>query len=161
MSEKFNGPPVKQDANGEWPADVKKFSAYDSDRQTAFFKEKSAIVKPYKTGDYAKTAWAGKLTDVSKPAYTGNTDGSRYRTQSNIQHNDAHEASTSGVATNDYQTGSYKTSAANENQAKRLDKPSDAATESRRHAYPEPEITSWKQQRALDMKTTRGFLGRE
>ncbi len=161
MSQRFNGPAIKQNANGEWPAEMHRFSAYDASRQSAYFNEKSTIAKPYNTGQYAKTEWKGKTNEVPRTAYTGNTDGNRFRKASRIAHDDAHEAGASDVATGTYKTGDYKTSSARENNAKRLDKPSDAATDARRRVFPEPEISSWKEQRAMDMKTTRSILGRD
>jgi len=162
MSQKFNGPPVKQGANGEWPDDVKKFSASDSKRVSPYFNAKSSIAKPYKTGEYAKTEWTGKQKDVPMPAYGGNTDGNRFHTPSRIQHDAAHETSTTtATLPGDYKTGDYKTSTAHEQGAKQLSKPSNAIVDSRRGVYPEPDVVSWKQQRAMDMKTTKGFLGHD
>lgn len=162
MSQKFNGPPVKQGANGEWPDDVKKFSASDSNRVSPYFNAKSSIAKPYKTGEYAKTAWTGKQKDVPMPAYGGNTDGNRFHTPSRIQHDPAHETSTTTAALpGDYKTGDYKTSTAHEQGAKQLSKPSNAIVDSRRGVYPEPDVVSWKQQRAMDVKATKSILGRD
>ena len=162
MSQRFNGPPLKQNSNGEWPDDVSKFSASDSNRVSPYFNEKSTIAKPYKTGQYAKTEWTGKQNAIPKTAYTGSTDGNRFHTASRIQHDDAHESGNAAVTLpGNYKTGSYKTSSAHEAGAKTLDKPANAQVEDRRRVYPEPEVSSWKQQRALDMKTTKGFLGHD
>ena len=161
MSQKFNGPAIKQNANGEWPDDVKKFSAFDSNRKSPYFNEKSSLAKPYKTGEYAKTEWTGNKKDLPKQAYTGNTDGSRFHTSSRIQPDDAHESGNAAVAIpGDYKTGTYKTSTAREAGAKPIAKPSNAIVDQRRRVFPEPEVSSWKQQRALDVKATKSILGR-
>jgi len=161
MSQRFNGPAVKQNANGEWPDDVKKFSAFDSDRKSAYFTEKSTLAKSYKTAAYTKTEWSGKTTDVPNKEYVGNTDGKRFNTPSRIQHDDAHESGTAATLHDDYNTGNFQTSAAHEDGAKRFTKPSNAQVDARRGVFPEPEVTSWKQQRALDMKTTKSILGHD
>ena len=162
MSQKFNGPPIKQNSNGEWPDEVKKYSSSDTNRQSSYFSEKSTIAKPYKTGEYTKTAWTGKTKEVSRPGYTGNTDGSRFHTLSSVAHTDTHESNTTAAIRSDaYKTGNYKTSSARENKANRLDHPSDAATDARRGVTPEPDVISWKQQRAMDVKATKSILGRD
>ncbi len=162
MSQRFNGPAVKQNADGKWSDDVKKSSAFDSDRKSAYFTEKSSIGKSYKTSEYTKTEWGGKIKEVPKQTYGGNTDGSRFQTSSHIQHDNAHESNAAAAAIPDnYKTGDFKTSTAHEEGAKRLDKPSNAQVDQRRKVFPEPEVSSWKQQRSLDMKTTRTLLGRD
>jgi len=161
MSERFNGGPIKQGPNGQWPDSMEKYSASNGNRQSAYFTQTSNIAKPYKTGDYAKTAWAGKINEVAKTAYAGKTDGSRFHTPSRVAQGDARETNAAAVVHDPYKTGDYKTSAARESNAKRLDKPSDAQTDVRRRVFPDPEITSWKEQRALDMKATKSILGRE
>ena len=79
MDQRFRGKTITQDKNGEWPAEVKKEFLPDSNRQTAYFKEKSDLPKAYKTGEYAKTAWWGKK-EVARKSYGGKTDGSRFQT---------------------------------------------------------------------------------
>jgi len=161
MSQRFNGPALKQGANGQWPEDVKKFSAFDSGRKSAYFTEQSALAKSYKTSEYAKTEWSGKTKEVPTKTYSGNTDGQRFNTPSRIQHDGAHESGTAATATDDYKTGTINTSTAHEDGIKRLAKPSNAQVDARRRVFPEPEVSGWKQQRALDMTTTKSILGRD
>ncbi|MEI6606110.1 MAG: hypothetical protein WCP35_12420 [Verrucomicrobiota bacterium] len=161
MSQRFNGPPVKQGANGQWPDDVKKFSAYDSDRQSVHFTEASTLTKSYKTTAYAKPEYSGETKEVPSKTYSGNTDGKRFNTPSRIQHDGAHESGTAAAVHDDYQTGDFSTSPAQEDGGKRFGKPSNAQVDARRGVYPEPEVNSWKQQRALDMKTTKSILGHD
>jgi hypothetical protein len=161
MSERFNGSAIKQDANGKWPAAMERYSQSDGGRTSPYFTQTSNLAKPYKAGDYAKTAWAGKTTDLPKAAYAGKTDGSRFHTPSRVSAGEAREATSAAVVHDPYQTGDFKTSAARESHAKRIDKPSDAQTDFRRRVTPEPEVTSWQEQRALDMKATKSLLGRE
>ncbi len=160
MSQKFTGPPIKQGANGKWTNDVENVSAHDAKRQSAYFTQQSGIAKPYKTGEYTKTSWWGKK-DVSKPAYTGATDGSRFQTSSRYQGTGARESGTAAKLHDPYKPGSYKTSAAREAAGKQLDKPSDAETDIRRRVFPQPEVNDWRQQRALDIKDTKSLLGHE
>ncbi len=162
MNEKFNGPTIRQNAKGEWGDDVKQYSAFDSSHKSPYFNEKSSIAKTYKTGEYAKTEWTGKKKQLPKQAYSGSTDGDRFHTPSRIQHDGAHESSTAAVTVpDDYKTGSYKTSTAHEQGAKPIDKPSNAIVDQRRRVYPEPEVSSWKQQRSMDLKTTKSILGHD
>lgn len=151
---------IKQNAKGEWPDDMKKASSFENNRKSGYFTEKSGIAKPYKTGEYTKTAWGGKK-EVSRQSYTGNTGASSLPKASRLQGLGAREASTAAKTPGSYETGDYKTSAAREGSAKDLDKPSDAETDVRRRVFPEPEISSWKQQRALDVTTTKSILGRD
>ncbi|MCX6876539.1 MAG: hypothetical protein NTW21_22425 [Verrucomicrobia bacterium] len=160
MSEKFLGPPIKQNANGEWPANMQQVSTFDGQRQSPYFNGKSTIAKPYQTGEYTKTSWWGKKEVATQP-YTGNTDANRLRSTSRLQGLGAREAGTAASIPAPFPTGTYQTSAAREGDAKRFDKPTDAATEARRRVFPEPEISTWKQQRALDVNTTRSILGRD
>jgi hypothetical protein len=160
MSEKFNGPPIKQKADGKWADDVERTSAFDNNRKSPYFLEKSSAAKPYKTGEYAKSSWWGK-TDVPKRPYTGSTDGKRFQTSSRYQGAGAREASTTAQKHAPYTTGAYKTAAAREGVGKRLDKPSDAETDIRRRVFPDPEMSDWKQQRSLDVKTTKSILGHD
>ncbi|MEI6654552.1 MAG: hypothetical protein WCP45_07275 [Verrucomicrobiota bacterium] len=161
MSEKFNGPAIKKSSDGKWSKDVENVVAYDAKRQSPYFTQQSCIAKPYKTGEYTKTTWGGGKKDVSKPAYTGSTDGSRFLTTSRYQGAGARESGTAAKLRDPYKTGDYKTSSARETAVKHLDKPSDAQTDLRRRVFPQPEVSDWKQQRALDVKATKSILGRE
>jgi hypothetical protein len=160
MSEKFNGPPIKQNADGKWSNDVEKASAFDSKRKSPYFVEKSTVAKAYKTGEYTKTTWWGKK-DVAKPSYAGNTDGTSFQISSRFQGAGANEATTPAKTYAPYQTGTYQTTAAREGAVKHLDKTTDAETDNRRRVFPDPEISDWKQQRALDVKTTKSILGHD
>jgi hypothetical protein len=68
----------KQNENGEWVPKSDKRSAYDSQRDSPYFKGKVEKER-YKTGDYAKKSWWGSK-DYGKKTYSGNTDGSRFQT---------------------------------------------------------------------------------
>ncbi|KAB2641666.1 MAG: hypothetical protein DVB26_04580 [Verrucomicrobia bacterium] len=161
MSQRFNGPALKPASNGQWPEDVKKFTAFDSERKSAYFTEKSTLGKSYKTAAYAKTEWGGQTKEVSKKSYVGNTDGQRFNTPSRIQHDNAHESGAAAAVPDAYQTGNYQTSSAHENGAKRFAKPSNAQVDARRGVFPEPEVSSWKQERSLDLKATKSLLGHD
>ena len=60
-----------------------------------------------------------------------------------------------------YEVGPYQTSTAREQNASRLEHPSDAETDIRRRVYKQPEIIDWEDQKDLSVKDTNRLLGRE
>lgn len=160
MEERFNGATITQNSKGEYPDEVKKEFALEGGRESAYFKDKSNLAKPYQTGEYAKTTWWGKKEYERKP-YSGNTDGSRFQTTARDQGVTAREANTAARLPDPYKTGTYQTNAARETGKAPYRTATDPETAARRNAYPEPEVMGWKQYRAMDIKTTRSILGRE
>ena len=79
MTERLNeGGGYKQAEDGSWVPKSDKRSAYDSQRDSAYFKGKIEK-ETYKTGDYSKKSWWGSK-DYAKKSYQGDTDGSRFQT---------------------------------------------------------------------------------
>lgn len=148
----------KQDGEGNWLPQSDKRSSFETNRESAYFKGDYAK-KQYKTQDYAKKSWWGDTKYESK-SYQGNTDGSRFQTSSKFQQQGAREANTAADIPDNYKTGAYATNAANEAGSKRLDKTSDAETDSRRRVFTQPEIYDWRQQRSMSVSETKGLLGR-
>ena len=161
MNQRFRGKTIRPNAKGEWPDEVRKEYALDSGRESAYFSGESKIPKVYKTGEYAKTSWWGK-SEVPRQPYTGNSgEATGYKTTARDQGRGARESNAAATVPDPYQTGDYQTGKAHETGVKRLDHPSDAVTDERRRSFEEPEVMSWKQRRALDMKATKSILGRD
>lgn len=148
----------KQDSEGNWLPQSDKRSSFETNRESAYFKGDYAK-KQYKTGEYAKKSWWGDTKYESK-RYEGNTDGSRFQTNSKFQQQGAHEANTAADIPDNYKTGNYATSTAREGGAKRFEKSSDAETDVRRRVFSEPEIYDWRQQRNMSVSETKGIMGR-
>ena len=148
----------KQDANGNWVPRNDKRSSFETQADSHDFKGEYSG-KTYKAGEYAKKSWWGNK-DYGSQSYTGNTDGSRFQQKSRLDGQSARETGSNAKIPGPYQTGNYGTSAARESGKTNLSKPSDAATESRRRVYEQPEIIDWKQQRAITLDQSKGILGR-
>lgn len=157
MNERFSGSSIKQDANGQWPADAKKEYAMGSDQKSAAFAGKSTMPKAYQPGEYAKTSWWGKSSYQTQP-YSGKKDAAQYQKAARDQGVSANEAGTAAAVPSPYQTGDYRTGSAHEAGAKPV--ASTTSVDSGR-AYPEQDVMGWKQMRALDVKATKSILGRE
>jgi hypothetical protein len=149
----------KQDASGNWVPRNDKRSSFESQGESQNFKGEYKG-KTYKAGEYAKKSWWGNK-DYGSQSYAGETDGSRFQKTSRFDGQGARE--TTGDAakiSGPYQTGNYATSAATESNSGSIAKPSDAATESRRKVYAQPEIIDWQQQRSITLDQSKGILGR-
>lgn len=159
MSERMgedNG--YKQDANGNWVPRIDKRSSFESQGESNLG-SKSYQKEAYKTGDYTKKSWWGNK-EYDRKAYAGNTDGSRFQTDSRFQGQGAREAGNAARIPDPYATNTYATNAAREAGLDRLKKPSDAATENRQKVYEQPEIIDWREQRSVTMDQSKGILGR-
>lgn len=146
------------DANGNLVPKSDKRSSFESKRQSAYFKG-DYNKKQFKTTDYQTKAWWGK-SDYTRPVYAGDTDGSRFQTTSNLNGVQSRESATRAYQTAGYNTGSYATGGAREAAGRRLDRPSNAITDNRREVFTAPSMIDWKAERALNMKQSRGILGR-
>ncbi len=148
----------KQDETGAWVPKSDKRSAYDSQRESAYFQGK-IDKKTYKTGDYARKAWWGTKQYEAK-AYTGNTDGSRFQTRAmqdgQISNFNATQASERGL----FETNTLKRKSARESRAAEVDRWDNARVEARRKVYKAPSVMDWREQRAMSMDESRGLLGR-
>lgn len=148
----------KVDANGNWAPSNNRRSSFESKGDSSYFKGKFDK-KEYKSGEYAKKSWWGSK-DYGKKTYEGNTDGSRFQQSSRFDGKAAREAGTDSGLSKTYQTNPYATKAAREAGKKGIEKVSDAETDIRRSVYKAPEVIDWKEQRSMDLKQSRGILGR-
>lgn len=151
-----------QDSEGKWAPRVNRRSSFETKGESPYFKGEYGK-KEYKAGDYAKQSWQGGKSFETK-AYQGDTDGSRFAKSSRFDGQAAREGSQGareGGQTAREGGNAYATGDAREAEGKRLAKPSDAETDSRRKVYTPPEIIDWREQRSLSMEQTKGILGRE
>lgn len=147
-----------QDADGNWIAQNAKRSQFEYQNKSQFA-DKEFKKSEYKTGDYKKTAWAGKK-DYATQAYAGNTDASRFKTTSKFQGQGAREANSAANIPAPYQTNQFATNSAREAANKPLAKPSNDNIENRRSNFNQPEIIDWQEQRAMSLEQSKGILGR-
>lgn len=148
-----------RDSEGNWVAKSKKRSSFETNRESAYFKDGYAKKEYGGKKDYSKKSWWGDTTYESK-SYGGDTDGSRFQTTSRLQGQGAREAGDAANLPGNYRTGNYKTGSAREAARNNLDKPSDAETDVRRRVYPAPSVVNWGEQRSMSMQETKGILGR-
>lgn len=151
-----------QDSEGKWAPRVNRRSSFETKGESPYFKGEYGK-KEYKAGDYAKKSWKGGKS-YEKNAYQGGTDGSRFMKNSRFGGQAAREGSQgareAGQAAREGDD-TYATKGAREAGMKRLAKPSDAETDSRRKADIPLEIIDWREQRSLSVEQTKGILGRE
>lgn len=148
----------KQDASGNWVPTNTKRSSFDGNAQT-YDSKKTYKKESYKTGDYAKKSWWGSK-EYQRQSYTGNTNGSRFQTTSQLQGQGAREATTTAKIPDSYQTENYQTSSAREAGNPAIAKPTNAAIDNRQKVFLHPEIIDWREQRRLSMEESKGILGR-
>jgi hypothetical protein len=148
----------KQNENGEWVPKSDKRSAYDSQRDSPYFKGKVETER-YKTGEYAKKSWWGSK-DYGKKSYEGNTDGSRFQTAARQDGQVARDAGKAARGTDPFQTNTLARETAREASSSAIDRPTNAAVESRRSTYKAPAVVDWKEQRSMSIDRSRGILGR-
>lgn len=154
--EESNG--YKQDADGNWVPKSDKRSSFEAQGESPYFKG-SYAGKEYKTGEYARKSWWGNK-DYQPKSYAGNTDGSRFMTQSRFDGSGARESGSAAKIPDPYQTGTYATGAALEAGRGPIGKPSNAEADRRREVFPEPEVIDWREQRSLSIEQSKGILGR-
>jgi hypothetical protein len=148
----------KQNENGEWVPKSDKRSAYDSQRDSPYFKGKVEKER-YKTGEYAKKSWWGNK-DYGKKTYSGNTDGSRFQTKAQQDGQVSRDAGRAARATDPFKTNTLSRESARETRNPAIDRPSSAAVESQRDSYTAPSVIGWKEQRSMSMDQSRSILGR-
>jgi hypothetical protein len=116
--------------------------------------------REFASKDYTKKSFWGSK-DYAKKVYGGDTDGSQFQKGSRFNSQGAPEGGmTSADSGSRYATGRHATSAAREGGKSNISKVSDAATDSKRSSYKQPEITDWKNQRGLTIDDTKSMLGR-
>jgi hypothetical protein len=148
----------KQDSEGNWKPRSDKRSSFESQSESNFA-GKDYKKQEYKAGDYAKKSWWGGK-EYERQAYAGNTDGSRFQKNSDLQGKGARETATTLDTPDAYATNSYTTGAAREANAAAIKKTSNDEIENRRKVFDQPEIIGWREQRAMSMEQSKGLLGR-
>ncbi|OYV07182.1 MAG: hypothetical protein CFE26_02365 [Verrucomicrobiales bacterium VVV1] len=149
-----------QDSEGNWKPKVDRRSSFESVGESPYFKGDYAK-KEYKAGEYAKKSWWGSK-EYERKTYDGAVDGSRFTKTSRFDGSEARDGKLSareGGTT--YETENYATSEAREASGKRMDRPSDAETDSRRRVFQQPQIIDYRDQRKLTLQETKSFLGRD
>lgn len=161
MSQRLNDKSgYTQDSEGNWKATGGRRSSFESNRESAYFKEGfQGQQKRYKTGDYAKKSWWGNK-EYGRQAYQGKTDGSRFQKDSALAAKNARETGGSARLPGEYRTEGYSTGVARETSGKRLDKPSDAETDVRRRVFTPPSEIDWREQRSMTIGQSKSLLGR-
>ena len=148
----------KQDENGQWVPKSDKRSQYDRQGDSPYFKGKFAK-GDFKTDKYGKKSWWGGK-DYGTNGYEGNTDGSRFRAKARQDEASARNGDKKARETGSFTTNSLDRKSARETGASPLDRPVDAAVESRRGLYKAPSVIDWKEQRSMSMEQSRGIFGR-
>lgn len=152
----------KVDKDGNWTPRDNKRSSFESEGASRYSTDttsKYGRKDGYKTGEFVKKSWWGNK-DFGRQAYSGNTDGSRFRKDSKLAGKGARESGGAADIPDPYETGNYATSSAREQANSRLEKPSDAETDVRRRVFQQPEIIDWREQRTLSLEQSKGILGR-
>ena len=148
----------KQNENGEWVPKSDKRSAYDSQRDSPYFKGKVEKER-YKTGDYAKKSlWGSK--DYGKKTYSGDTDGSRFQTTARQEGQMSRDDGRAARSTDPFATNTLSRESARESRNPAIGRPSSAAVDSQRDSYKAPSVIDWKEQRSMSMDQSRSILGR-
>jgi hypothetical protein len=147
-----------QDASGNWVPRTNKRSSFETTGASPYFKG-SIDKDTYQTADYPKETWQGTKSR-ERQSYAGNTDGSRFKSNSGWGGMTARESGDAASLPAPYQTTTRATLAARESSRQRIAKPEDAETGIRRSVFQQPEIIDWPQQRSLSLEQSRGILGR-
>ncbi|MFK7850932.1 MAG: hypothetical protein AB8D78_08135 [Akkermansiaceae bacterium] len=149
----------KQDSEGNWVPKSDKRSAYDSQRDSAYFKGK-VEKDTYRTGSYSKKSWWGSKDNYQAGEYQGNTDGSRFQTAARQDGKRARANGQNARLEGPFETNTIDPQRARESRNGRLAKPKNEYTESSRNSYKAPSVIDWKEQRRLSVDQSRGILGR-
>jgi hypothetical protein len=148
----------KQDEEGNWVPKSDRRSAYDSQRDSPYFKGK--IEKEnYKTGDYAKKSWWGKK-NYEAGEYSGNTDGSRFQTKARQNGQLARANGDRARMEGPFETNTLNREGARESGYGGIDRPGNAYSEAQRKTYKAPSVIDWRAQRQMSVEQSKGILGR-
>jgi hypothetical protein len=162
MNERFNSRGKEgyfQDSEGNWKINNNKRSSFETAGEASMTK-REYHAGTYNADSVKKKSWWGDTTH-EKPGYQGNTDANRFLTRAPDTGKSARESGSNSLFSGkSVEKKLLDSRSANEQSGNRLSKPSDAKTDVRRDVFPEPEITDWRQQRAMDIKDTKSILGR-
>ena len=118
------------------------------------------LVSKNNARSYAKRRWQGN-TAFERREYQGNIDANKYKMEPWFVRKQASaEGETANFNDQSFATGSYDKTTANEHNANRISRPSDAETNVRRRVFQQPDIIDWKEQQGLGVKDTNRMLGR-
>lgn len=148
----------KQDAEGNWVPKSDKRSAYDSQRDSPYFKGK-VEKDTYKTGQYAKKSWWGNKS-YEAGEYSGNTDGSRFQTTARQQGQRARANGERARLEGPFETNTLDRPNARESGFDGVDRPGNAYSEAQRRTYKAPSVIDWRAQREMSVDRSKGILGR-
>jgi hypothetical protein len=160
MSERLNQDQgYTRDADGNWVPRSDKRSPFES-RGAANLQSRNTVnPRKYEPAEFRKTEWTRATSNTPKE-YRGDTDGSRFRSESDAQGKTARQSGTRARTSGRYRTGEFATHTSQEDGARRHDRPTDAHTENRRKTFVEPEITDWREQRDMSIEQSRSILAR-
>jgi hypothetical protein len=157
-----SGGGYKQDENGQWVPNSNKRSSFESKGDSPYFKGKMDK-KEYATDGYnGKKSWWGSK-EYGTNEYGGGDSESRFQgteaRQSGLAaRDDGKAARESGVFTTNNHRHDGKS--ARESGSSPIERPLDAAVQSRRGVYKAPSVIDWKEQRSMSMEQSKGILGR-
>jgi hypothetical protein len=162
MNDRFNSRGKEgyfQDSEGNWKINNNKRSSFETAGEASMAK-REYHAGTYNAGSVQKKSWWGD-TSHEKPAYQGNTDASRFLTRAPDAGKSARESGTTSLFSHKaMEKKQIDGKLANEQSRGDIGTSSDAETDIRRDVFPEPAITDWRQQRAMDIKDTKSILGR-
>lgn len=145
------------DAEGNWKPRNNRRSQFENLSASGMDRRNSYATRRYDATEYKTAEWTRARSSAPK-GYTGDTDGSRFRSTAGVQGQTHRESSARVNTPGAYQTSGYGTSISREDGARRHDRPADAQTENRRGTYVMPEIIDWRQQRELSIDQSRSIL---
>lgn len=148
----------KQDSEGNWIPKSDKRSAYDSQRDSPYFK--GNIEKGnYRTGEYAKKSWWGSK-NYEAGEYAGNTDGSRFQKNARQDGQTARMNGQKARLEGPFETNTITPPDAREASTGNIETSRNSYTESARRSYKAPSVIDWREQRSMSVEQSRGILGR-
>jgi hypothetical protein len=148
-----------KDSEGNWKANSKKRSSFEKIGKNSL-NNKIYESKEYKSPEYKKKSWLSK-SEIEKKDYNENIDANRFLTKSSYSNKTAREKYfTTQESNRSFKTNRLDKTSALENSKNEIKRTADAETNFRRKVEVDPVIIDWRQQRAIDMKSTRSILGR-
>lgn len=145
------------DDKGNWVPRHNKRSQYEGRGDSAQFRGDHST-REFDTKSLEKGSWWGSK-EIDRPSYGA---VSRADQQSQPSRFSGQQASLDRKLRTParIEGAAHPQGVANESAARRLDKPTHAATDQRRKVFTEPEIIDYEQQRELSIRESKDFLGR-
>jgi hypothetical protein len=98
------------DENGNWVPRNNKRSSFESQGPSPYFSGEYGK-KNYKAGEYARKSWWGNK-EFGRNSFTGDTDGSRFQSDSGLSGQRAREKGSATGFSGNYEAGSFATGSA-------------------------------------------------